>query len=65
MMNAGLKLEPKAADLYLARGVLYVQIADYEKAEADFEKAEELRSASNPERRGTGNARRGAEPKRS
>lgn len=42
LMNAGLNLEPKAADLYLARGVLYVQIADYEKAEADFEKAERL-----------------------
>lgn len=42
LINAGLNLEPKAADLYLARGVLYVQIADYEKAEADFEKAEVL-----------------------
>jgi tetratricopeptide (TPR) repeat protein len=42
LMNAGLGLEPKSADLYLARGVLYVQIADYEKAEADFEKAEQL-----------------------
>jgi tetratricopeptide (TPR) repeat protein len=42
LMNSGLNLEPKAADLYLARGVLYVQIADYEKAEADFEKAEQL-----------------------
>ncbi len=42
LMNAGLNLEPKAADLYLARGVLYVQIADYERAEADFEKAELL-----------------------
>jgi tetratricopeptide (TPR) repeat protein len=42
MINAGLKLEPNAADLYLARGVLYVQLADYEKAEADFEKAEQL-----------------------
>ena len=42
MINAGLKLEPRAADLYLARGVLYVQLADYEKAEADFEKAEQL-----------------------
>ena len=40
MVNSGINLEPKAADLYLARGVLYVQIADYEKAEADFEKAE-------------------------
>ena len=42
MMNAGLKLQPKAAPLYLARGVLYVQLADYDHAEADFEKAEEL-----------------------
>jgi tetratricopeptide (TPR) repeat protein len=42
LMNAGLNLEPKAADLYLARGVLYVQMADYEKAEADFEQAERL-----------------------
>jgi tetratricopeptide (TPR) repeat protein len=42
LINAGLNLEPKSADLYLARGVLYVQIADYEKAEADFEKAELL-----------------------
>ena len=42
MINAGLNLEPDAADLYLARGVLYVQLADYEKAEADFEKAEQL-----------------------
>jgi len=42
LINSGLSLEPKAADLYLARGVLYVQIADYEKAEADFEKAELL-----------------------
>ncbi len=42
MIDAGLQLEPNAADLYLARGVLYVQLADYEKAEADFEKAEQL-----------------------
>ena len=42
LMNAGLNLEPKSADLYLARGVLYVQIADYDKAQADFEKAEQL-----------------------
>lgn len=42
MINAGLNLEPNAADLYLARGVLYVQLADYEKAEADFERAEQL-----------------------
>jgi tetratricopeptide (TPR) repeat protein len=42
MLNSGLSLEPKAADLYLARGVLYVQVADYEKAEADFQEAERL-----------------------
>jgi tetratricopeptide (TPR) repeat protein len=42
MIDAGLKLQPNAAQLYMARGVLYVQLADYEKAEADFEKAEEL-----------------------
>ena len=42
MVNAGLKLQPNAASLYLARGVLYVQLADFEKAEADFDKAERL-----------------------
>lgn len=42
MMNAGLKLQPEAASLYLARGVLYVQLANYEQAEADFQKAEQL-----------------------
>jgi tetratricopeptide (TPR) repeat protein len=42
MINAGLKLQPGAAQLYVARGVLYVQLADYDKAEADFEKAEQL-----------------------
>jgi len=42
MINAGMAAEPKAAALYVARGVLYVQLADYEKAEADFEKADSL-----------------------
>jgi tetratricopeptide (TPR) repeat protein len=42
MMNAGLKLQPGAAQLYMARGVLYVQLADYDKAESDFERAEQL-----------------------
>jgi len=42
MIDAGLKLQPKAAELYLARGVLYVQLADYDKAEADFRSAEQL-----------------------
>jgi tetratricopeptide (TPR) repeat protein len=42
MINAGLKLQPQAAKLYMARGVLYVQLADYEKAQSDFERAEQL-----------------------
>lgn len=42
MMNSGLKLQPEAAPLYLARGVLYVQVGDFEKAQADFDKAEQL-----------------------
>jgi tetratricopeptide (TPR) repeat protein len=42
MINAGLEAEPKAAALYVARGVLYVQLAQYDKAEADFEQANAL-----------------------
>ncbi len=42
MINAGLAVEPKAAPLYVARGVLYVQMAQYDKAEADFEVADAL-----------------------
>jgi tetratricopeptide (TPR) repeat protein len=42
MVDAGLKMQPDAAQLYMARGVLYVQLADYDKAESDFEKAEQL-----------------------
>ena len=42
MVDAGMKLQPDAAQLYMARGVLYVQLAEYEKAENDFEKAERL-----------------------
>src|SRR6266481_550624 len=42
VLTEGLLLQPKADDLYVARGVLYVQLAQYDKAEADFEKAYEL-----------------------
>ena len=42
MMNSGLKLQPESAPLYLARGILYVQLAKYEEAEADFDKANSL-----------------------
>jgi tetratricopeptide (TPR) repeat protein len=39
VLSDGLGLQPDAAPLYVARGVLYVQLADFEKAEADFERA--------------------------
>jgi tetratricopeptide (TPR) repeat protein len=42
MINAGLVAEPKAAPLYVARGILYVQLAQYDNAESDFEKADAL-----------------------
>ena len=42
MINSGLKVQPNAAELYLARGVLYVQMAQYDQAEADFDKANAL-----------------------
>jgi tetratricopeptide (TPR) repeat protein len=42
MINAGLEREPKAAPLYVARGILYVQLAQYDDAESDFEKADAL-----------------------
>ena len=42
VVSDGIAQLPDAAQLYLARGVLYVQIADYAKAEADLEKAYEL-----------------------
>ena len=42
MINSGLKLQPEAAPLYLARGILYVQLAQYDEAEADFDKANAL-----------------------
>jgi tetratricopeptide (TPR) repeat protein len=42
VISEGMLLQPRAAPLYVARGVLYVQLAEYDKAEADFEKAYEL-----------------------
>jgi tetratricopeptide (TPR) repeat protein len=42
VVNDGINLQPNAAPLYFARGVLYVQLADYQKAQTDFEKAYEL-----------------------
>jgi tetratricopeptide (TPR) repeat protein len=42
VVSDGIALQPGAAPLYLARGVLYVQLAQYDKAEADFDKAHDL-----------------------
>jgi tetratricopeptide (TPR) repeat protein len=42
VINDGMALQPLAAPLYFARGVLYVQLAQYDQAEADFDKAYEL-----------------------
>jgi tetratricopeptide (TPR) repeat protein len=41
-VNDGIYLQPNAAPLYFARGVLYVQVAQYDQAQADFEKAYDL-----------------------
>jgi tetratricopeptide (TPR) repeat protein len=42
MISAGLTQVPASGALYLTRGVLYVQLAEYAKADADFDKAERL-----------------------
>ncbi len=42
VINAGLEAEPNAAALYVARGILYVQLAQYDKAEADFSRADAI-----------------------
>jgi tetratricopeptide (TPR) repeat protein len=42
VVSDGINVQPKAAPLYFARGVLYVQLARYDKGEADFAKAYEL-----------------------
>lgn len=42
VVNDGINLQPKAAALYFARGVLHVQLAEYDQAQADFETAYEL-----------------------
>jgi tetratricopeptide (TPR) repeat protein len=46
MIASGLRLQPDSAQLYVARGVLYVQLAKYDEAEADFEKANSIDPAA-------------------
>jgi tetratricopeptide (TPR) repeat protein len=42
MLSAGLTRLPDAASLYLARGILQIQLGRYESAESDFDQAERL-----------------------
>lgn len=42
VVSDGISQLPQAVPLYLARGVFYVQLAQYDKAEADFETAHAL-----------------------
>ncbi|HLV94500.1 MAG TPA: tetratricopeptide repeat protein [Candidatus Acidoferrales bacterium] len=42
MLNVGLSHIPNSAPLYLARGVLRVQVGQYDKGESDFETAQRL-----------------------
>ncbi len=42
MLNVGLGQIPNSAALYAARGILYIQMAQYDKGEADLETAERL-----------------------
>lgn len=44
MLNVGLKRLPDSAALYTARGVLYIQLGQYDKSESDFASAEQLDS---------------------
>jgi len=44
MVNAGIVRIPSDPSLYISRGLLYAQLAQYDKAEADFNKAEQLDS---------------------
>jgi tetratricopeptide (TPR) repeat protein len=42
VINSGLRIQPASAPLYVARGVLFVQLAKFDEAEADFENANSL-----------------------
>jgi tetratricopeptide (TPR) repeat protein len=42
VVSNGLEKLPRAASLYVARGLLYSELAEWNKAEADFQKASEL-----------------------
>jgi tetratricopeptide (TPR) repeat protein len=45
MINAGLQRIPRESSLYLSRGLLYAQLAQFDNAESDFKIVEQLDSA--------------------
>jgi tetratricopeptide (TPR) repeat protein len=45
MINAGLQRLPNDPSLYISRGLLYAQLAQYDQAEADFKTAEHFDTA--------------------
>ncbi len=44
MLTAGIEHIPNSPSIYLSRGLLYAQLAEYDQAESDFRKAEQLDS---------------------
>lgn len=42
VLNAGLQANPNAAPLYVSRGVLHIQLGQYDKGEADFASANRI-----------------------
>lgn len=42
MLDAGLKRLPNSAQLYIARGILRIQLGQYKQSESDFSRAEQL-----------------------
>ncbi|MGH9584845.1 MAG: tetratricopeptide repeat protein, partial [Bryobacteraceae bacterium] len=42
MLNAGLERLPGSASLYMARGILYIQLGEYGKSDRDFAQADRL-----------------------
>jgi tetratricopeptide (TPR) repeat protein len=42
VVNDGISLQPNAAPLYFARGMLYVQLSHYDEAQNDFDRAYKL-----------------------
>lgn len=47
VLNAALKIVPDSPDLHIARGVLYVQMGQFNEADSDFQKADTLEPTQN------------------